>query len=443
MESKSIENNVFFSLNIEREVLSGICMYTDLIEEVASVLTLEDFFDQKHREIYKSILYCFKQKNILSLSFLIEKNKSSVLQDYVENIWNKKEHIIEEQVLPHAKEVFDYSIKRKMYQKLHDLLNIMRKKADQYSPEELIGLTNDKVNEFVEFYIEDSGQKSIGHGIGNYINELKNRRKSENGITGLSTGIADLDRKTNGLQPGELILIAGRPSMGKTTISLNILENIGLSGQRGLMFSIEMPEQDVLEKMISSIGEINYGNLRNGAITEIEKVRLKHALERINQLDIIVDDTSIVDVDYIRKIAYRAHKESPLSVILVDYLQLMEIRPNPGQSKSDAIGEVTRGLKLLAKSLKVPIVLLSQLNRDLEKRPDKRPINSDLRDSGSIEQDADVILFVYRDVVYNQGTADKDLAEIIISKQRRGAIGTVYTHFKGMFSKFKGKQNVL
>lgn len=268
------------------------------------------------------------------------------------------------------------------------------------------------------------------------VDELYNR-ENKNDVTGVPTGFLDLDRKTSGLQPGDLIIVAGRPSMGKTAFSVNIGEHVAIeSGLPVAIFSMEMSGTQLAMRMIGSVGRLDQHKLRTGQLAEDDWPRLTYAIQKMNDAQIYIDETPALSSDALRSGARRLARQcGKLGLIIVDYLQLMS--PNSaGENRSTEIGEMSRGLKALAKELACPVIALSQLNRSVEQRPNKRPQMSDLRESGSIEQDADLILFIYRDEVYNPDSPDKGTAEIIIAKQRNGPIGEVRLTFSGQYTKF-------
>jgi replicative DNA helicase len=261
-------------------------------------------------------------------------------------------------------------------------------------------------------------------------------------IKRVTTGLHDLDEMILGFEPGDLVILGARPSMGKTAFSMKVVENAAINNLNSLVFSVEMQGKDLAMRSIASIGGINYQNLRKGQLTELEKAKMKEAIPRIKALSIIVDDSAGLTMSQLESTAIREHKKKKLGMIMLDYLQLLSFADMNESSQTLRVGEASRRLKKLGKNLGVPIIVLSQLNRALEQRPDKRPINSDLRDSGNIEQDADIILFLYRDEVYNEDTADKGIAEIIIGKQRNGPIGKVYARFLGHQSRFENISKV-
>ena len=262
-------------------------------------------------------------------------------------------------------------------------------------------------------------------------------RSGANDVTGVPTGFADLDSKTCGLQPGDLIIIAGRPSMGKTALALNIGEHVAIDlGMPVALFSMEMGAAQIALRMLGSVGRIDQQRLRTGRLNDEDWPRLSEAIERMHAAPLYIDETAALNALELRARARRLAREyKQLGLIVVDYLQLMSASA-AGENRATEISEISRSLKALAKELKVPVVALSQLNRTVETRTDKRPVMSDLRESGAIEQDADVILFIYRDEVYNPDSSDKGIAEIIIGKQRNGPIGRVNLRFGGEFTRF-------
>lgn len=269
------------------------------------------------------------------------------------------------------------------------------------------------------------------------IDELYNR-DSTSDITGVPTGMIDLDRMTSGLQPGDLVIVAGRPSMGKTAFSVNIGENVAIdSGLPVAIFSMEMGGAQLAMRMLGSVGRLDQHRLRTGRLNDEDWPRLTHAIQKMNEAQVFIDETPALSSIELRARSRRLARQcGRLGLIIVDYLQLMSAN-SPGENRATEISEISRNLKGLAKELNCPVIALSQLNRSLEQRPNKRPVMSDLRESGAIEQDADLILFIYRDEVYNPDSPDKGSAEIIIGKQRNGPIGSVRMTFLGQFTRFE------
>ncbi len=266
------------------------------------------------------------------------------------------------------------------------------------------------------------------------IDELFN---SEETITGVSTGFTELDEKTSGLQRSDLVIVAARPSMGKTAFAVNLVEHAVLHQNKPVMvFSMEMPANAIIMRMISAIGRIPLGKVLSGKLDEEDWPKLTTAVSKLKDRPLFIDDTPALTPTEVRSRARRiAREHGELAMIMIDYLQLMQVAGS-SEGRTAEISEISRSLKAIAKEFNCPVIALSQLNRSLEQRPNKRPINSDLRESGAIEQDADVIMFIYRDDYYNEDSPDKGIAEIIIGKQRNGPTGTSKLAFLGHFTRF-------
>lgn len=257
-------------------------------------------------------------------------------------------------------------------------------------------------------------------------------------ITGLATGYTDFDRLTAGLQPADLIILAGRPSMGKSALAINIAEHVAIQGQHSVaVFSMEMPSEQLAMRMIGSLSRIDQQRLRTGKLNDEDWPRLTSTVGVVRNARLFIDDTPALTPAELRARSRRIARDHKLDLVIVDYLQLMQA-PGFADNRVAEVSEVSRALKGMAKELNVPVIALSQLNRGLEQRPNKRPVMSDLRESGAIEQDADVIVFIYRDEVYDKESADKGIAEVIIAKQRNGPIGLVKLAWRGQFTRFEG-----
>jgi replicative DNA helicase len=261
--------------------------------------------------------------------------------------------------------------------------------------------------------------------------------QSEGDITGISTGFAEFDKLTAGLQPGDLVIVAGRPSMGKTTLAVNMAENAAIGSKvPTAIFSMEMPAEQLAFRMISSLGRVDQTHLRTGNFPDEDWSRINTAVQLMSEAPVFIDDTPSLSPSEIRARARRLQREHGLGLVVVDYLQLMQV-PGNNENRATEISEISRGLKALAKEMSCPVIALSQLNRGVEQRTDKRPVMSDLRESGAIEQDADIIVFIYREEVYNQDTPRKGIADIAIAKQRNGPIGDFPLTFVGRYTKFE------
>ncbi|HIB63446.1 MAG TPA: replicative DNA helicase, partial [Methylococcaceae bacterium] len=270
------------------------------------------------------------------------------------------------------------------------------------------------------------------------VDKIESLYEQDNPMTGVSTGFTDFDEMTSGLQASDLIIVAGRPSMGKTTFAMNLAENVAIKAKKPVaVFSMEMPGDQLAMRMMSSLGRIDQHKVRTGKLDDDEWPRMTSAINLLAETQLFIDDTPALTPTEVRSRSRRLMREhGQLGLIVLDYLQLMQ-SPSSGENRVQQISDISRNLKALAKELNVPVVALSQLNRNLEQRPNKRPVMSDLRESGSIEQDADVIVFIYRDEVYNEDSPDKGMAEIIIGKQRNGPIGTSRLTFLGQYTRFE------
>jgi replicative DNA helicase len=282
-----------------------------------------------------------------------------------------------------------------------------------------------------------SGFRSLKEILPAAVDRIDLLHQSDGDITGISTGYNEFDKLTAGLQGGELIIIAGRPSMGKTSLALNIAENAAIGGKvPTAIFSMEMPSQQLAFRMISSLGRVDQTHLRTGRFPDEDWSRINTAVQLMSDAPLFIDDSAGLSPTEIRARARRLHREHGLGLIVIDYLQLMQV-PGNKENRATEISEISRSLKALAKELNLPVIALSQLNRSVEQRTDKRPVMSDLRESGAIEQDADLIVFIYREEVYNQDTPRKGIADISIAKQRNGPIGEFPLTFVGRYTKFE------
>jgi replicative DNA helicase len=314
-----------------------------------------------------------------------------------------------------------------------------------YNPE---GRTSQEVLEIAEqrvFEIADkgargkSGFKGMKTLLTKAVDTIDKLFQLDSPITGVPTGFKDFDEQTAGLQNADLVIVAGRPSMGKTTFAMNIVENAAIKHKASVaVFSMEMPGESLAMRMMSSLGHIDQHKIRTGKLGDEDWPRLTSAVGILSEAKIFIDDTPAMSPSEVRARARRIAREHGLDLIVLDYIQLMQSSPGSSrENRATEISEISRSLKALAKELNVPVVALSQLNRSLEQRPNKRPVMSDLRESGAIEQDADVIVFIYRDEVYNEDSPEKGTAEIIVSKQRNGPIGTTRLTFLGQYTRFE------
>ncbi len=303
---------------------------------------------------------------------------------------------------------------------------------------DLLDTAEQQVFQIAEQHIRESGPVIISTLLAKTTNRIDELYRSGNALTGISTGFTDLDRMTAGLQKGDLIIVAGRPSMGKTSFAMNIAENVAIkSSLPVLIFSMEMPAESLTMRMLSSLSRVDLTKVLTGKLSDQDWPRISTAVQLLAETRLYIDDTAGLTPSDVRSRARRVAREhNGLALIVVDYLQLMRV-PGNKENRTNEISEISRSLKILAKELRVPVIALSQLNRGLEQRSDRRPVMSDLRESGAIEQDADLIAFIYRDEVYDENSKDKGIAEIIIRKQRNGPIGDFKVTFLGQLTKFE------
>ncbi|NIH41319.1 MAG: replicative DNA helicase [Buchnera aphidicola (Periphyllus aceris)] len=431
-----------YSLEAEKSVLGGLMLNNKKWDSVFKIIQKKDFYDSLHKIIFtemNNLIYIRKPIDLITLSESLEKKKIKkiIKFSYLNELCTNTFSI--SNILEYAKIIKENSIMRKI------ILTSKKIKNLGYFPN---GKKSSEIINYIESKIfkiskniktNENGLKNIEEILNKTISNLeillKNPHKK---ITGIDTGYKDLNKKTFGLQPSDLIIIASRPSMGKTTFAMNLCENASMIYKKPiLIFSLEMPSEQIIIKMLSSLSRVDQTSIRTGQINDKEWSRISSTINiLLKKKNIYIDDSSYLTPNEIRSRSLRIYREhNGISLIMIDYLQLMN-SPSSKENRTLEIAEISKNLKSLAKELKVPIVALSQLNRSLEQRSDKRPINSDLRESGSIEQDADLIMFIYRDEIYHQETELKGIAEVIIGKQRNGPIGKIRLTFNGNFSRF-------
>ncbi|MFH2133651.1 MAG: replicative DNA helicase [Pseudomonadota bacterium] len=433
------------SVEAEQSVLGGILLDTSAWDKVTDLLGQEDFYRGEHRLIWHHIGKLNEQArpvDVITLAESLESNGElekagglSYLGSLAQNVPSAAN------IRRYAEIVRERAIMRKLVEVGSDIA------TSAYNPSgrdagQLLDEAESKVMQISEQ--GDRGKQGFV-AIPPLLTQVVERietlygREDASEVTGVSTGFTDLDSKTSGLQPGDLIIVAGRPSMGKTAFSINIAETVALEGKPVAIFSMEMGGAQLAMRMIGSVGRLNQHTLRTGRLEDEDWSRMTHALGLLNDAPIFIDETPGLNALELRSRARRLHRQNNgLGLVVIDYLQLMSSPAGKGsENRATEISEISRSLKSLAKELQVPVIALSQLNRSLEQRPNKRPVMSDLRESGAIEQDADLILFIYRDEVYNPDTPDKGKAEIIIGKQRNGPIGAVNLTFRGEFTRFE------
>ncbi|WKJ92679.1 replicative DNA helicase [Methylomonas montana] len=430
------------SIQAEQSVLGGLLLDNQTWDSVADKVTENDFYRRDHRLIFRSIAQLAEKQDpfdVVTLSEVLE--TTGELQDvgglaYLSML--ARDTPSAANIVAYANIVRDRSV-------LRQLIHVGTEISDSAFTTEgretadLLENAERKVFEIAEQRQRGQGGfHSIKSLLAKAVDKIETLYELDGDITGASTGFTDLDEKTSGLQPSDLIIVAGRPSMGKTTIAMNMAENVALkSGMPVAVFSMEMPGEALAMRMMSSLGRIDQHKVRTGKLDDDDWPRLTSAINLLAETKMFIDDTPALTPTEVRSRARRLTREhGQLGLIVLDYLQLMQ-SPSSGENRVQQISDISRGLKALAKELNVPVIALSQLNRNLEQRPNKRPVMSDLRESGAIEQDADLIIFVYRDEVYHEDSPDKGIAEVIIGKQRNGPLGTVRLTFLGQYTRFE------
>ena len=430
------------NIHAEQSLLGGLMLDNSTWDRIADMVTERDLYRREHRLIFRAIAKLAAEDQPFDLVTLAETlERTEQLEGagglpYLGTIANETPSAAN--IKAYAKIVRQTSVLRQMIAAGTDI-------ADSgYNPmgrdaAELLDAAERRVFEIAEQEARGGGGfQPIKTLLGRAVERIDALYQRDEPITGLATGFTDFDMMTSGLQPADLIIVAGRPSMGKTSFAMNMAEHVAIQSKRPVaVFSMEMPGDSLAMRMMSSLGRIDQHRVRTGRLEDDEWPRLTSAVNILAGASMFIDDTPALSPTEVRARARRLKRDQEdLGLIVLDYIQLMQA-PGVGENRATEISAISRSLKALAKELDVPVIALSQLNRSLEQRPNKRPVMSDLRESGAIEQDADLIVFIYRDEVYHEDTKDKGVAEIIIAKQRNGPIGTTRLTFLGKYTKFE------
>jgi len=435
------------SLEAEQSVLGGLMMNDKAWEKIEEVLVEEDFYRRDHRLIFRSMSVLANNTmplDAITVSEHLDKqghgDDTGGLDYLAELVKNT----------PSAANIHAYAEAVRERALIREMISVANEIADAgFNPEgrestELLDFAETSIFKIAEKRSSDGkGPKELQSLLKETMARVEEMNEAKGGITGLSTGFNDFDKKTTGLQPADLIIVAGRPSMGKTTFAMNIAEHAAISDDKPvLIFSMEMPADALLMRSMSSLGRVDQSKIRSGQMGDQDWAQLISAFNLLKERGkMYIDDTPNMNPAELRSRARRIARENDgISLIVIDYLQLMSV-PGKSDNRTLEVSEISRSLKALAKELRVPVIALSQLNRSLEQRSDRRPVMADLRESGAIEQDADLIAFIYRDEVYNEETEHKGIAEVIIGKQRNGPIGKVLLTFQGKFTRFDNYAN--
>ena len=428
------------SAEAEQAVIGGLMLAPDAIDRVGDLLTDNDFYRRDHRLIWRAIRELSEKNRPFDAVTLGEWFEANGLSEQIGGTG----YLVElasstpsaANIRAYAEIVREKAVLRQLIEAGTEIVN------DGFQPDgrdsqDVLSAAEQKV-----FKIAEQGRRgradfvSLREAMKDAFQILQERYENQGTVTGLPTGFTDLDEMTAGLQPSDLIILAARPAMGKTTLALNIAEYGALKTKKAVaVYSMEMSSSQLAFRLISSIGRVNATRLRTGQLEDEDWSRVNMAIKMLSEVKIFIDDTPALSPDVLRSKARRIKREHDLGLIVIDYVQLMQV-PGSSENRATEISEISRSLKALAKELNVPVVALSQLNRSLESRTDKRPVMSDLRESGAIEQDADIIMFIYRDEYYHKDSQDKGLAEVIIGKQRNGPTGTVKLKFFGEYTRF-------
>lgn len=432
-----------YSLEAEQSVLGALMLDNTQWEYISEQIISNDFHNYAHRVIFSEMQHLLeinKPIDLITLSESLENQGKLELVGgfgYLAELSKNVPSI--SNVTAYANIIHERSIIRSMITAANEIA------AAGYDTQ---GRNSEELLDFAESLIfkiahnnnhHHNKPKSIDHVLSDTITQIEQSSKNlKHGITGISSGYSDLDKKTDGLHQSDLIIIAARPSMGKTAFAMNLCEHVAITELKPvLIFSLEMTEDQIVIRMLASLSKVNQIHIRTGQLNNTEQEKVANTIELLlEKRNIYIDDSSYLTPSDIRGRARRLCREhNGLSLIMIDYLQLIKI-PTLSNNRTLEISEISRSLKSLAKELKVPIIAISQLNRSLEQRTDKHPVNSDLRESGAIEQDADLILFIYRDEIYHENSDMKGIAEIILGKQRNGPIGTIRLTFNGQWARF-------
>lgn len=430
------------SVEAEQSVLGALMLDHRAWDNIADRISVEDFYRGDHRAIFDAIIKLVSRSqpfDVLTIAETLKfEHKLSLLPSGEAYLYELAQNTPSAaNITAYADIVRERSVLRQLISVGTDVTNSV------FNPEgrdsmDLLDHAEQLVYKISESKQRGSGPIAISTLLAKATDRLDQLYHSKGGLTGLSTGFTDFDQMTSGLQPGDMVVIAGRPSMGKTSFAMNIAEYAAIKQEKPvLVFSMEMPAEQLALRMISSLGRIDQHKVRTGQLSDSDWPRVTSAVSVLTESQLYIDDTPALSPLELRTRARRvARKHGGLSLIVIDYLQLMN-SPSSRENRTNEISDISRSLKGIAKEFNVPVIALSQLNRGLEQRTDKRPVMSDLRESGAIEQDADVIAFIYRDEVYNVDSPHKGTAEIIIRKQRNGPIGDFRLTFLGQYTRFE------
>ncbi len=430
------------SVEAEQAILGGLMLDNQVWDKIGHKLCEADFYRTEHRLLYHCISNLVAKSQPFDVVTVLDGLKSTNQGDeaggeaYLFELANNTPSVAN--VSAYADIVREKSVQRQLIAAAGEIADAAYQPGER-EVSDILDFAETRVFAIAEQTGSEGGPEAMQSVVVRAVEKIDALFHQGSAITGLPTGLTDLDELTSGLQPSDLVIVAGRPSMGKTSLVMNMAEHAAIEIKKPvLVFSMEMPADSLAMRMMSSLGRIDQNRIRTGKLNDDDWSRVTSTVHMLSEASLFIDDTPSLSPAELRARARRLMKEQgQLGLIVIDYLQLMKVPGFRADNRSAEISEISRGLKALAKELNVPVIALSQLNRSLEQRQDKRPVMSDLRESGAIEQDADLICFIYRDEVYNEESPDKGSAEIIIAKQRNGPIGKVRVAFLGQYTRFE------
>ena len=437
MEEALIKRVLPHSVEAEQSVIGSMIMDRDAIMTASEVITSEDFYQSQYGVLFDAMLELYNEGKPVDLVTLQERLREKDVPPEISSLEFVRDLLdavpTSANVRHYATIVQEKSMLRKLFKVNEDIANtcyLAREKT-----EDILEETEKKIFDLLQ-YRSTGDFVPIKQVVLNALDKIEKASKNKGTVTGIPTGFIDLDYKTSGFQPSDLILIAARPSMGKTAFVLNVAQHMAFKeGKTVAIFSLEMSKEQLVNRLFSLESKVDSQALRTGNLTDEDWAKLIEGAAVVGKSNLIIDDTPGISIAELRSKCRKFKLEHDLGIIIIDYLQLMSGGKH-SESRQQEISEISRSLKAVARELNVPVVALSQLSRAVEQRPDHRPMLSDLRESGAIEQDADVVMFLYRDDYYNKDTDKKNIAEVIIAKQRNGPIGTVELVWLPNYTKF-------
>ena len=437
MEEALIKRVLPHSVEAEQSVIGSMIMDRDAIMTASEVITSEDFYQSQYGVLFDAMLELYNEGKPVDLVTLQERLREKYVPPEISSLEFAKDLLdavpTSANVRHYATIVQEKSMLRKLIKVNEEIANTCYLAKER--TEDILEETEKKIFDLLQ-YRSTGDFVPIKQVVLNALDKIEKASKNKGTVTGIPTGFIDLDYKTSGFQPSDLILIAARPSMGKTAFVLNVAQNMAFKeGKTVAIFSLEMSKEQLVNRLFSLESKVDSQALRTGNLTDEDWAKLIEGAAVVGKSNLIIDDTPGISIAELRSKCRKFKLEHNLGIIIIDYLQLMS-GGKRSESRQQEISEISRSLKAVARELNVPVVALSQLSRAVEQRPDHRPMLSDLRESGAIEQDADVVMFLYRDDYYNKDTDKKNIAEVIIAKQRNGPIGTVELVWLPNYTKF-------